>query len=354
MPKKMIVVGTGGFGKYWCEHFLPPNIRDKTIEVVAAVDANPAALANAREFLGLKEDQCYTDIGKCFGAVRADCCALVIPPHLKEKAVTLALKNGLHILCEKPIAEDLKTAKGIAAKVKNARKKMGITMSHRFDQDKLTLKRALESKKHGRLDYLVCRLTCSWRDWFRSGRTWRDRMEDFVLQDCAVHHLDLLADLAGAPCEELYAESWTKPWSGFRTNTQCLVTMTMKNGVRVLCEFGLSNAAGLNSWGQEYIRAECEKDTLILDHRRLERFPYDPKGRYGARQEGGGKQMPLVRGKKWSNALLIEKFGKWISGGPKMETNVADNLQAMALVEAAVLSNTKGKPVKVQRLLGGS
>jgi len=347
----MIMVGTGGFGKFWCEHFLPPNLKDKTVEVVAAVDVNPAALDNAQQFLGLSDEQCFTDLRKCFGSVRADCCALVIPPHFKEKAVTLALKNGLHILCEKPIAEDLKTAKRIAAKVKKARKKMGITMSHRFDQDKQSLKRELDSGKHGRLDYLVCRLTCSWRDWTASGDNWRDRMVDFVLQDCAVHHLDLLADLAGAPCEELYAESWTKPWSGFKTNTQCLVTMKMKNGVRALCEFGLSNAAGLNSWGHEYIRAECEKDTLILDHRRLERFPYDPKGRYGARREGSGKELSLVKGRKWSNALLIEKFAKWISGGPKMETNVADNLQAMALVEAAVQSNTKGRPIMVQRLL---
>ena len=352
MPKKMIVVGTGGFGTCWCENFLPPNIKDKTIEVVAAVDANPEALSNARQFLGLKDEQCYTDIAKCFGTVRADCCALVIPPNLKEKAVMLALENGLHILCEKPIAEDLKTAKRIAAKVKKARKKMAITMSHRFDQDKRSLKRELDSKKHGRLDYVSCRLTCSWRDWFKGKPTWRDRMADFVLQDCAVHHMDLLADLAGAPCEELYAESWTKPWSGFNTNTQCLVTMKMENGVRVLCEFGLSNAASLNSWGQEYIRAECEKSTLILDHRRLECFPYDPKGRYGARKEGEGKELPLMRGRKWSNALLIEQFAKWLAGGPKMETNIADNLQAMALVEAAVMSNTKGKPIKVQELLG--
>ena len=354
MPKKMILVGTGGFGRCWCESFLPPNLEDKTVEVVAAVDTNSEALANARQFLGLSDDQCYTDMAECFGSVRADCCALVIPPHVKDKAVTLALKHGLHILCEKPIAEDLKTAKRIAAKVKNARKKMAITMSHRFDQDKRSLKRELDGKKHGRLDYLVCRLTCSWRRWARTGDNWRDRMVDFVLQDCAVHHLDLLADLAGAPCEELYAESWTKPWSGFNTNTQCLVTMRMENGVRVLCEFGLSNAAALNSWGQEYIRAECEKDTLILDRRRLERFPYDPKGRYGARQEGDGKELPLAKGKKWSNVLLIDQFVKWISGGPKMATNVADNLQAMALVEAAVLSNTKGKPVKVQELLSKS
>ena len=351
MAKKMIVVGTGGFGRYWCENFLPPNIKDKTIEVVAAVDANPDALANAKQFLGLKNDQCYTDMAKCFGAVRADCCALVIPPALKEKAVTLALKHDLHILCEKPIAEDLKTAKRIAAKVKKARKKMAVTMSHRFDQDKRSLKRELTSKKHGRLDYLSCHLTCSWRDWFKGKSTWRDRMADFVLQDCAVHHMDLLADLAGAPCEELYAESWTKPWTGFKTNTQCLITMRMKNGVRALCEFGLSNAACMNSWGTEYIRAECEKSTLLLNYRRLESFPYDPKGRYGPRREGGGKELRLMRGRKWTNALLIDQFAKWIAGGPKMETNVADNLQSMALVEAAVMSSTQGKPIKVQSLL---
>ena len=38
-------------------------MKDGLIDVVAAVDVNPEALQNAREGLGLRADQCYTDLG---------------------------------------------------------------------------------------------------------------------------------------------------------------------------------------------------------------------------------------------------------------------------------------------------
>ncbi len=38
MPYKAILVGTGGQGRAWCARFLPPNIEDGLLQVVAAVD----------------------------------------------------------------------------------------------------------------------------------------------------------------------------------------------------------------------------------------------------------------------------------------------------------------------------
>ena len=66
MPYKVIQIGSGGFGAAWCSDFLPPNIKDNLVEVVAAVDINPEALRNARKYLGLSAAQCYTDIKKAF------------------------------------------------------------------------------------------------------------------------------------------------------------------------------------------------------------------------------------------------------------------------------------------------
>jgi hypothetical protein len=56
--RRMIQVGTGGFGATWCRRFLPPQIEDGRIEVVAAVDRDPAALGNARHSLRLPAGRC--------------------------------------------------------------------------------------------------------------------------------------------------------------------------------------------------------------------------------------------------------------------------------------------------------
>ena len=345
----MIQVGTGGFGGAWCRTFLPPNLKDGLVEVVAAVDKNKEALANAREGLGLAAEKCYTDIQKAFDENEADFAAVVVPPAYHEEVVDAALAHGCHILSEKPIADTLEASVRIALKVKAAAKKMGVTMSHRFDQDKTTLRTEVQSARYGALDYLVCRFTCDNRR-FASWGKFRHEIPDPLLIEGSVHHLDLLADLAGGKCESIYAETWNPPWGEFAGDSQAMVVMHMENGKRVFYEGAKSNAVGLNGWANEYIRAECDKATLVMSHREIERFDLKKQG-CNFLKEGQGTKVPLTEQAKWANTWLIEKFVRWLDGGNIMETNVEDNLQSVALVFAAIQSSRTGQPVRVQELL---
>ena len=127
--------------------------------------------------------------------------------------------------------------------------------------------------------------------------------------------------------------------------------MRGENGVRATYEGAKTNAVGLNGWSQEYIRAECEGGTLILNRRRLEHFPYDASGMHASGQRGEGEEVPLLEQPKWSHTWLVEQFVHWLDGGEPMETNVQDNLQSIALVFAAIESSRAGEAVKVQELL---
>lgn len=350
MAYRMIQVGTGGFGGAWCRHFLPPNVQDGLIEVVAAVDIVPDALKNAQEGLGLRADQCYTDLDRALDENRADFCTVVVPPAFHERVVDAALAHDLHILSEKPIADTLSASLRIAEKVQRAGKKMGVTMSHRFDQDKTTLREELRSGRYGALDYLICRFTCDCRA-FGSWGKFRHEIPDALMIEGAVHHLDILADMAGAKCETLYAQTWNPVWGQYGGDSQGLVMMQMENGTRAVYEGAKTNAVGLNGWGQEYIRAECEQATLILSRRHLERFSHDPTQKWASGQEGAGETIPLREQPKWANTWLIAQFTRWLAGGEAMETNVEANLQSVALVFAAIESSRTGQPVKVQELL---
>jgi predicted dehydrogenase len=353
MPHKMILVGTGGFGGAWCKHFLPPNVADGLIEVVAAVDVNPDALKNAREHLRLPESKCYSDGKKAFDEAGADCCAIVSPPAFHEEYVDLAIAHDMDIISEKPIADTLEGSIRIVDKVKRAGTKMGVTMSHRFDQDKTTMRRELRSGAYGQLDYLVGRYTCDCRKYGCWGE-FRHKMADVEMIEAAVHHLDILADFADAKCDTIYAQTWTPHWGEFAGDANTLVVMNFENGVRASFEAGNTVAVGINGWTEEYFRAECEKATLILDHRRVERFDYDPAKTWRLEKEGTGETVPLIEQPKWSNTWLIEKFVRWLDGGEPMETNVEDNLQAMAIVFAGIESNRSGRPVKVQQFLANA
>jgi len=347
---KMIQVGTGGFGGAWCGRFLPPNINEGLIEVVAAVDIDQKALANAQKHLGLRPDQCYTDLYKALADNRADFLTVVVPPAFHEQVVEAALEHDLHVLSEKPIADTLEASLRIARKVKYAGRKMGVTMSHRFDQDKTTLREELRSGRNGRLDYLMMRFTCDLRK-YGSWGAFRHEIADTLMIEGAVHHLDILADLAGAKCDTIYAQTWNPTWGEYKGDSQALVMMACENGVKAVYEGAKTNAVGLNGWAQEYLRAECEGATLILDRRRLERHPYDAARQGRSEREGKGEAIPLREQPKWANAWLIEKFVRWLDGGEPMETNVEDNLQSVALVFAGIESSRTNQPVKVQEFL---
>ena len=350
MTYRMIQVGTGGFGRAWCESFLPPSIEQGLVEVVAAVDINPAALAHAQRFLGLPGERCYTDIDTAFEENAADFCTIVVPPAYHETVVDVALRHDMHILSEKPIADSLPASVRVASKVRSAGIKMGLTLSHRFRQDITSLREEVRSGRCGQLDYLVCRLLLDNRVYGSAGGHRHD-IPDSTMVDCGVHHLDILADLAGARCETIYAETWNPPWGEFAGHSEALVTMRFANGVRGTYEGSRTNAAGLNHWGQEYIRAECERATLSLTHRRLERFDYDAHKRQAQAEEGHGEWIPLRERPSWGHIWLIEQFVQWLDGGEPMETSVEANLESVAIVFAGIESSRTGKVIRVEDYL---
>jgi predicted dehydrogenase len=346
----MIQVGTGGFGATWCQQFLPPIVRERRIEVVAAVDRDPAALENAERYLGLSPERCYTSIAEAFDGHPAEFCTIVVPPAAHEAVVDLALEYDLDILSEKPIADTVEASVRIAEKVRRSGRKMGITMSHRFDQDKTTLRQQVRSGRYGRVGYVVLRLTCNCRT-YGSWGAFRHEIPDPLLVEGAVHHLDILADLVGDECEVVWADAWNPPWGEYAGASQALVTMRFRNGSRAFYEGGKTNAAGLNGWTEEYIRAECELGTLILDHRRLEHFPHDPAGPWAGAREGSGQPLPLLERPVWGHEWLIEQFVDWLDGGPAMATSVEANLRSVVMTHAAIESSHSGRPAQVDDVL---
>ena len=350
MTYRMIQIGLGAMGRDWCQTALPPHIDAGLIDVVAAVDINPAALPVAQEFLGLRPSQCYSDLQKALSENPADFCTIVVTPAHHEEVVDAALSHDLHILSEKPIADTLAASVRIADKVNRAGLKMGVTMSHRFDQDKTSLRQELRSGRYGTLDYLVCHLTSDLRK-YGSWGNFRHEIPHPLMVEGAVHQLDILADLAGANCDTLYAQTWNPPWGEYAGDSQALVTMQFENGSRAFFEGAAANAVGLHDWYGETYRAECELGTLLLKARRLERFPYDPTTRRISKTEGDGEEIPLLQRRHWKNTWLIEQFIHWLDGGEPMTTNVEANLQSVALIFAVVESSRTGQPVKVQDLL---
>lgn len=347
-PLKFIHVGLGGFGSSWC-HGVIPAIAPRA-RMVAAVDINPAVFPNAVA-CGLPLEKCYTDLRTALEENEADFITIVTPPHFHEQAIDLAIAFGCDIVCEKPYAESMESCCRIYRKVKDAGRKMLVTMSHRMSQDKKTLETLLKSGQYGGINYLMGRLAMTRRrtnhkESYRPGHNTGARG---VLSEAAIHQMDILRVMSGANVKTVYARAWNPSWFQAEENTfcaSCLVDMTMENGVQAVCEQSFINAALLNEWGQDYIRAECDKATLILDNRKIE-MRCDLSG------EPVREEIPLMHTQPdiWSHELLLNQFIDWLEGGAEPECSIEDNLQCVALVYAADESVRTGMPVEVQPFL---
>ncbi len=343
-PLRYILVGAGGFGGYWCHNVLPRLATLGKARCVAVADIDAGALERARPLLDLPADRCYTKAAQAADENEADFLIIVVPPAHHEEVVDLALARGLHILSEKPIADTMEGCTRIYRKVTAAGRKMAVTMSHRFDQDKQSLEAAIRGGQYGRLNYIVHRFTHNCRE-FGSWGEFRHRMPDPLLIEGTVHHFDILRALAGSDAAMVYARTWNPPWGEYAGDSTGLVTVEMLNGVRCFYEGAKANASTINGWTNDYIRAECEHGTLELDRRWLRVL------RGGGWERPLAEDLPLLKQDAWMNPWLAELFCDWLAGGPPPPNTLENNIQCAALLFAAVESAHSGQPVDVQAYL---
>jgi len=348
--KRLVLVGTGGFGAYWCQSIIAQVA--PFAELVAAVDADPSKHANAVEFCGLSSDRCYTDVKTALDAVPADLVAVVVPPMFHEAVIDEALAHGCDIICEKPIAGALEDCVRILKKVRAAGRKLVTTVSHRYAQDKQTMGAVLRSGEYGPANYMVFRMaTDRSRDLFqvipRNGH-----LSDaaWILCEAGVHVMDEIREMCGCNARSVYARAFNASWEA-RNNgpdSDCfLAVMEMENGIKILCEQSMTNATRRNDWGNDYIRAECEHATVVLDNRKItvrSGIGY-PAPAYA--------EIPLMEREDglWEHAQIIRDLCCWIDGGPEPACSIESNIHGLAMAFAAMESCRTGREVDPEALL---
>jgi predicted dehydrogenase len=339
------------FGRRWCREFLKRNVEDGTIEVVALVDIDPAARAYGARELGLDPACCFADAGEAFAKIHADFCTIAVPPAHHEAIIDLAIAHEVDILCEKPIADTMAGSVRVARKVRNAGRRMAVTMSHRFDQDKTALRELVRGGAVGRINAITMRYHSDRRRNLEWSSPFRHAMDDVLLVEGAIHHLDIIASLADAPCRTIFATTWRPDWAEYAGDTDARITLAFENGVRASYEGSVTAAVGLNDFYQEYVRVDGEHGTAILTHRDLELFTRTPLPRQ-QRREGEGQKLLLPSRPKWINTWLVAQFAEWCAGGPPMATLVDANLQSTALMFAAIESSRRHAAIDVQDFIG--
>lgn len=146
LPVKVGVIGAG-IGRHHLKAYR--SLPSEMVEVVALCDLNEARLNEIANTYNVPLR--YTNIDKLFASGEIEAVSVCLPNSLHAPVSIAALEAGLHVLCEKPLAESIASGQKIVEAAAQAPGKFMICFNRRYRPDVQWIKNIIEEKKLGRI-----------------------------------------------------------------------------------------------------------------------------------------------------------------------------------------------------------
>jgi predicted dehydrogenase len=144
-PIKVGVIGSG-IGR---AHLSGYRAQGYAVDIVALCDLNKDRLnAVADEF---KIPLRYTDINQLLASGELQAVSVCLPNHLHAPVAIAALEAGLHVLCEKPLAENMVSARKVVEAKEKASSKFMMCFNRRYRHDVQWMKQFIDSGQLGKI-----------------------------------------------------------------------------------------------------------------------------------------------------------------------------------------------------------
>lgn len=333
---------------------------DISVHNAAAIAAAP----NARLVACFDPDaQLAEDVAGSYGAeqVRSaealaghpdvDAVFIAVPHHLHEPLALMAIEAGKHVVVEKPLSTDVRSALSIAQAAEDA----GITLStcfpQRYDPAVLMSRHLIEQGALGELGGTLVRVMMDkspayWYGGFsgRAHSTWRssrDKAGGGVLIMNSCHYVDIVRHLAGVEVESVTSLSSTVEGE-MEVEDSIALAMRYRNGaIGSLVASSVVRGTNFNEvelWGRD--------GHLVLE----------PNGRIFTLRHVGGldttrwqpfTDLPAIN----SRAAYVSRLATTIDRGEAPDVTAHDGVVVQAIIEAAYRS--EGAPVDPGALLTG-
>lgn len=340
MPKRLVNLGVIGAGGIASRKTIPGMLRAKNCRLVAVMD--PVNIERiAREFGVPNAYRRETDL-----LAHADVEAVYIasPVYCHARQVRLAATAGKHILCEKPLAKNLKEAETAVA----ACRKYGVVLQEgymmKFHGAHTKIKELVDEGRLGKIVYMRAQLSC----WYPPIKgAWRQDPKTGgggSLIDMATHLYDLLEHFAG-PVRRIVALT-SRLVQNYKSEDASTTLLEFESGAHatVDCFFCIPDEASRTRLEIYGSRGAILSEGTIGQSKggRLEGIFGLGDTAYDADQDKGierkFKRIPFRKVNAYT--AECEYFARCILRGHPPEINNAENaLRIMELTEKAYLSS---------------
>ena len=333
---KLIQVGIGRRGHHWLD-FL--NGRPE-VQTVACVDVDQAALDAVRDRTGGKF---YTSLGRALAETAADAVLITSPSEAHAEQARQALRAGLAVMVEKPLACSLDEAATIVGEARRAGRPLMVTENYRFFRAERTLRRFLDEGRLGRIHSVVC---IDRRDQpsGTQGAWVRDMAQPFLIE-IAVHHFDSFRYLFNRRPIAVWGRAFNPEGSNYRQNAAAETLLDMEGDLHIQY-----SGSFVGSRYEFALEIAGEHGDVRTDRSKVW---WRPSGRKAFQEvapvalpEGEALRYPLA-----GMASMLTQFRDAVDHGKPPETSGADNLWTLAMFEAAVRSSQSGRYVTIDETL---
>ena len=201
----VVLVGVGGYGAKICKNILD-NALAYNVEVVGVVEYNLDA-SPMKENILVQNIPVYTHLEDFYAEHKADLAIICTPIPFHQSHSIIAMKNGSHVLCEKPTAATLAQSDSMAAAAEKYGKHLNIGFQLCYMDSILALKRdvlAGDLGKHLCMSALICwpRTSEYYSRAWCAKRKWNGQLVlDSIAMNACAHYLNLMFFLGGKTME---------------------------------------------------------------------------------------------------------------------------------------------------------
>jgi predicted dehydrogenase len=335
----MIQAGAGLWGASWANVVAASPHWD----LVALVDPDEEALRRSAGALGIAVEQRFPTLRAAIAQTEADAVLVAAPPAVHGPLALEALEGGLHCLVEKPLAPSIGEARNLVKRADEFGRVLMASQNYRHRAAYRTAQQLVRSGELGRvgavqIDFRQAPLFTGFRL----------EMDDPLLVDQAVHHLDQARGLLAGKPTEVRALGFNPPWSPFTGDASALVEVVFDDGA-VVAYAGTWAARGAETgWDGAWL-VQCEQGAIAWNGSEVRTFPADPPamGRIARRLRRPGRRIPLVTLEESDRAGVLAELASAIGSQREPETSGRDNLGTLELVFGAVESVRTGTPMRL-------
>ena len=349
---RVIQVGVGGFGGSWLQA-----IPECGIEHAALVDANPEILAQAGAQRGIPSDRLFTRLEDALATVQADGLMDVTPAPFHKTTTTMALKAGLHVLCEKPMSDSLESAIEMVKVAKENNRILMVTQQFRYYDQPRTIRRLISEGAIGEVDHIVVEFQIQGLLF-----GWRQQMRHPFLLDMAIHHFDLIRFFLGTEAQQVTAQTWNPKVSNTQGDMSTFALMEFAGGARVNYTGSFASAGVDTGWNGRWT-ITGSKGSILWNSRddwgqvRLFRqdadlSQYTEQHFFTPLPEIWGDVVPLESQGAQGHHHNLYQWRACIEQGVEPETSGRDNLNTLALTFGVMESADTGKTVTIPQTFG--